>query len=156
MENKNSHYAELRCKSTFSFLRGASHADELVERAVQLHYHALAIADRHTLAGVVRMHGAAEARGLKLVIGAEIVPVDAPPLLPVSDAVVLSSLVDGVVFVADANKSPRGVVREGVARLEAAHVTTLGVVLNRVSENDSPYFRYASDFADPPKARATA
>jgi len=51
-------YAELRCKSNFSFLRGASHADELVDRAAELGYYALAITDRNTLAGAVRMHGA--------------------------------------------------------------------------------------------------
>ena len=80
MANQNIHYAELRCKSNFSFLRGASHADELVERAVRLNYHALAIADRHTLAGVVRMHQAAKERGLTLIIGAEIVPIDGPTI----------------------------------------------------------------------------
>ena len=49
-------YAELCCKSNFSFLRGASHPEELAERAAELGYTALAITDRNTLAGVVRMH----------------------------------------------------------------------------------------------------
>jgi error-prone DNA polymerase len=74
-------YAELRCKTNFSFLRGASHPQELVERAVEHGYAALAITDQNSLAGVVRAHTAAKASGLKLLIGAEITPHDAPPVL---------------------------------------------------------------------------
>src|SRR5271167_4351095 len=74
-------YAELRCKTNYSFLRGASHPDELVARAAELGYAALAITDRNSLAGVVRAHAAAKPLGLKLVIGAEITPDDAPPVL---------------------------------------------------------------------------
>jgi len=72
-------YAELHCKTNFSFLRGASHPEELVDRASELGYRALAVTDRHSLAGVVRAHLAARRAGLKLLIGAEIVPRDAPP-----------------------------------------------------------------------------
>lgn len=64
-------YAELHCCSNFSFLRGASHPEELVERAQALGYSALAITDEASLAGVVRAHKAARERGLQLVIGAE-------------------------------------------------------------------------------------
>ena len=71
-------YAELHCKTNFSFLEGASHPDELVCRAVELGYTALAITDRNSLAGVVRAHGAAKDLALKLLIGAELTPVDAP------------------------------------------------------------------------------
>ncbi|WP_408468700.1 PHP domain-containing protein, partial [Paraburkholderia graminis] len=53
-------YAELFCLSNFSFLRGASHAEELAERAAQLGYSALAITDECSLAGVVRAHVAAK------------------------------------------------------------------------------------------------
>ena len=72
-------YAELHCRTNFSFLEGASHPDELVQTAVGLGYRALAITDRNSLAGVVRAHVAAKAAGLKLLIGAEVTPVDAPP-----------------------------------------------------------------------------
>jgi error-prone DNA polymerase len=75
------HYAELHCQTNYSFLRGASHASELVQRAVELGYAALAITDHNSLAGVVRAHVAAKAAGLDLLIGAEIVPDGAPPLL---------------------------------------------------------------------------
>ena len=74
-------YAELHCRTNFSFLEGASHPDELVNRAIELGYPALAITDRNSLAGVVRAYAAAREIGLKLLIGAEVTPVDAPPLV---------------------------------------------------------------------------
>ncbi|MGD8570301.1 MAG: error-prone DNA polymerase [Gammaproteobacteria bacterium] len=64
-------YAELHCISNYSFLRGASFPEELVERAVYLRYHALAITDECSLAGVVRAHIAAKEHNLKLIIGSE-------------------------------------------------------------------------------------
>ncbi|HEV7608151.1 MAG TPA: error-prone DNA polymerase [Steroidobacteraceae bacterium] len=65
-------YAELHCLSNFSFLRGASHAEELVVQAKELGYTALAITDECSLAGVVRAHSAArKIGGVKLIIGAE-------------------------------------------------------------------------------------
>ena len=64
-------YAELHCISNFTFLRGASHPQELVARAHALGYSALAITDECSLAGVVRAHVAAKALGLKLKIGRE-------------------------------------------------------------------------------------
>ena len=72
-------YAELRCRSNFTFLQGASHPDELVETAAALGYAALAVTDVNTLAGVVRAHVAAKRCGLKLLVGAEVACVDAPP-----------------------------------------------------------------------------
>jgi error-prone DNA polymerase len=61
--------AELFCFSNFKFLHGASHAEELVERAAQLGYAGLAVTDECSLAGVVRAHVAAEKAELPLVIG---------------------------------------------------------------------------------------
>ncbi|KVC55000.1 DNA polymerase [Burkholderia pseudomultivorans] len=74
-------YAELFCRSNFSFLHGASHAEELVERAVKLGYRGLAITDECSLAGAPRMHVAAQAAGLPLIIGSyfEVTPDEAPP-----------------------------------------------------------------------------
>ncbi len=65
-------YAELQVTSNFSFLRGASHPDELVAAAAALGHGAIAIADRNTLAGVVRAHGAARELGVQLVVGARL------------------------------------------------------------------------------------
>ena len=59
-------YAELHCLSNFSFLRGASHAEELVARAKELGYSALAITDECSFAGIVRAHVAAKQAGIKL------------------------------------------------------------------------------------------
>ncbi len=65
-------YAELHCLSNFSFLRGASHAQELVERAAALGYTALALTDECSLAGMVRAHVAAREHKLKLIAGTEL------------------------------------------------------------------------------------
>ncbi len=74
-------YAELHCRTNYSFLEGASHADELAARAKELGLHSLAVTDRNSLAGVVRAHVAAKEAGLRLLIGAEIVPTDGPALV---------------------------------------------------------------------------
>jgi error-prone DNA polymerase len=65
-------YAELHCLSNFSFLRGASHPAELVERAAALGYSALALTDECSFAGAVRAHVAAKERGLHLILGTEV------------------------------------------------------------------------------------
>src|SRR5512133_3038852 len=65
-------YAELHCVSNFSFLRGASHPEELVARAHQLGYSALALTDECSFAGVVRAHAVAKECGLPLILGSEI------------------------------------------------------------------------------------
>jgi error-prone DNA polymerase len=62
-------YAELQVTTNFSFLRGASHPDELVVTAAALGHSAIAITDRNSLAGIVRAHHAAKEAGLRLVIG---------------------------------------------------------------------------------------
>jgi error-prone DNA polymerase len=75
-------YAELHCLSNFSFQRGASHAEELIERAIEQGYAALAITDECSLAGVVRAHLAlraaraeagerSAAQRFRLIVGAE-------------------------------------------------------------------------------------
>ncbi|MYL26996.1 MULTISPECIES: error-prone DNA polymerase [Halomonadaceae] len=62
-------YAELHCLSNFSFLRGASHPEELVEEADRLGYQALALTDECSLAGVVRAHARARSLELTLLVG---------------------------------------------------------------------------------------
>jgi error-prone DNA polymerase len=74
-------YVELGVTTPFSFLRGASDAIELVLTALELGMDAIGIADRNTLAGVVRMHSAAKGAGLRPLIGCRIDPVDCPSLL---------------------------------------------------------------------------
>jgi len=74
-------YAELHCLSNFSFLRGASHPEELVERAATQGYAALALTDECSLAGAVRAHLAAKDAGLPLVLGSELTLVDGTKLV---------------------------------------------------------------------------
>jgi error-prone DNA polymerase len=67
--------------SNFTFLRGASHPAELVARARDLGYAALALTDECSLAGVVRAHAAARATGFPLIVGSEFALADGPRLV---------------------------------------------------------------------------
>ena len=69
-------YAELHAVSNFSFLRGASHPEELVLQAAQLGYGAIAITDECSFAGVVRAHLAAREGGIALLVGTELTTVE--------------------------------------------------------------------------------
>ncbi|MFL5811130.1 MAG: PHP domain-containing protein, partial [Flavisolibacter sp.] len=60
-------YSELQITSNFSFLRGASHPEELVEQAVAFGYKAIAITDRNSFAGIVRAHVAAKKKNIRLI-----------------------------------------------------------------------------------------
>jgi error-prone DNA polymerase len=70
------HYAELHCLSNFSFQRGASHAEELFERAEKLGYAALAITDECSLSGIVRALDASKGLKVKLIVGTEVTLAD--------------------------------------------------------------------------------
>jgi len=74
-------YSELHCFTNFSFLKGASHPEELVQQATALGYSALAITDECSVAGVVRAHVAAREQNstqhkLKLIVGTDITTVE--------------------------------------------------------------------------------
>ncbi len=74
-------YAALHCRSSFSFLTAGSHPQELVVRAAELGYHALALTDECSLAGVVRAHVAARDCGLHLIVGSELRLAEGPCLV---------------------------------------------------------------------------
>ncbi len=74
-------YVELHITSNFSFLRGASHPEEMVEQAAALGYNAIAITDRNSLAGIVRAHAAAKIAGIRLIVGCHLVLRDGQGLL---------------------------------------------------------------------------
>ena len=74
-------YAELQVTSNFSFLRGASHPEEMVETAAALGHTAVAITDRNSLAGIVRAHVAAKRVGIRLLVGVRLDVEDGPSLL---------------------------------------------------------------------------
>jgi error-prone DNA polymerase len=74
-------YAELQVTTNFTFLRGASHAEELALSAAALGLSASAVTDRNSLAGVVRAHVAAKSAGIRLVVGCRLDLSDGPSLL---------------------------------------------------------------------------
>jgi error-prone DNA polymerase len=69
-------YAELAVTTNFSFLRGASHPQEMVARAEELGLTAIGIADRNSFAGVVRAYDEARKRNIKLLVGTRLVTID--------------------------------------------------------------------------------
>jgi error-prone DNA polymerase len=74
-------YAELQVTTNYSFLRGASHIEELFAQASLLGLAALGITDRNSLAGIVRAHQRAADTGVRLVVGCRLDLTDAPPVL---------------------------------------------------------------------------
>ncbi|MCW3119684.1 MAG: error-prone polymerase [Chitinophagaceae bacterium] len=74
-------YVELQVTTNFSFLRGASHAEELVEQAAAYGYKTIAITDRNTFAGIVRAHVAAQKHNIRLIPACRIDLLDGPGLL---------------------------------------------------------------------------
>lgn len=113
-------YAELHCLSNFSFQRGASRATELFERAKKLGYAALAITDECSLSGIVRALEAAEATGVKLIVGTEVQLEDGPKL------VLLARNQDGYSDICRLITSGRRRSAKGEYRLTCADVELLG------------------------------
>ncbi|WP_316809541.1 error-prone DNA polymerase [Pedobacter agri] len=74
-------YTELQVTSNFSFLRGASHPEELVEEAAKMGYTKIAITDHNTLAGIVRAHAAAKKLGIEIIPACRLNLADGPSLL---------------------------------------------------------------------------
>src|SRR5712692_8481908 len=81
-------YVELHARSAFSFLEGSSVPEELVSRAAELGFPALAMLDRDNVSGAARFHMAAKKAGLRALIGAEVTCTDGHryPLLAESRA----------------------------------------------------------------------
>ncbi len=103
-------YAELHCLSCYSFLRSASHPQELVERAAQLGYSALAITDECSLAGVVKAHVAAKALDMQLIIGSELQLDEGIRLLALAPSRAAYSELSGLISMAR-RRSPKGQYR---------------------------------------------
>ncbi len=122
-------YAELQCQSNFSFLQGASHPEELAERAAELGYAALALTDECSLAGVVRAHTEAKALKLPLIIGATFQLRAAPDAAPL-----------GLTLLAQ--------TREGYGNLSEL------ITLARTRAPKGEYRLSPQDLADPPDGYA--
>src|SRR5690606_5868104 len=74
-------YVELQVTTNFSFLRGASHPEELAEQAAALGYKAIAVTDRNSFAGIVRAHMAAKKHNVRLIPACRLDLLDGPSLL---------------------------------------------------------------------------
>ena len=74
-------YTELQVTTNYSFLRGASHVEELVACAAILRMRALAVTDRNSLAGIVRAHERAKEAGIRLIVGCRLDLADGPSVL---------------------------------------------------------------------------
>lgn len=103
-------YTELHCLTCYSFLRGASHPHELVERAAKLGYAGLAITDECSLAGVVKAHVAAKEVGLKLIIGSELNLVEGIRLVALVPSRAAYAELSGLISMAR-RRSPKGSYR---------------------------------------------
>jgi len=86
-------YTELQITTNFSFLRGASHPDEMVDQAVKLVYTAIGITDRNSLAGIVRAYAATKNKAIRIIVGCRLDLLDGLSLLAYpTDIVAYSSL----------------------------------------------------------------
>ncbi|MEZ5556502.1 error-prone DNA polymerase [Haliea sp.] len=103
-------YAELHTLTCYSFLRGASHPQELVERAAELGYRAIAITDECSLAGVVKAHIAARQAGIQLIIGSELNLVEGLQLVALAPSRAAYSELSGLISLAR-RRSPKGEYR---------------------------------------------
>ena len=136
-------YVELCVTSNFTFLRGASHPEELVERARDLGHAAASIADHNSLAGVVRAHVAAKALRIPLVVGCRLVLEDGTPRAAPAGAPVPRGTLKVLVFPTDRaaygrlsrlltlgkRRAEKGACRLGFADLEAHHEGLLAIAL---------------------------
>ncbi|MGR8918175.1 MAG: error-prone DNA polymerase [Gammaproteobacteria bacterium] len=113
-------YAELHCLSNFSFLRGASHPEELVEAAAALGYRALALTDECSFAGLVRAHVAAREQPLELIVGTEIRTDDGLRLVLLADDIDAYRAISALITTGR-RRSPKGgyqLARADVEQLE--------------------------------------
>ncbi len=75
----------------------------------------------------------------------DFVIVDSPPILPVSDSIVLSTMVDGVVVVVNSLTTAKQQIRVACARLKYARAKIFGVLLNKVNLQ-SPEYKYYKNY----------
>jgi capsular exopolysaccharide synthesis family protein len=79
----------------------------------------------------------------------DLVVIDSPPILPVTDAMLLSTMVDGVVLVVNSSRTPKHLVKAARARLEFARAKVFGVLLNEVDTASHHYQYYARYYGSP-------
>jgi error-prone DNA polymerase len=111
-------YVELRARSAFSFLDGASNPEDLALRAADLGYGALALADRDGLYGIPRFHAAAAKAGLRVIVGAELSDVAGGPLVLLVESRAGYQNLARLLTVAQGN-APKGAARASWDEVEA-------------------------------------
>src|SRR5262245_66031822 len=119
-------YVELRARSAFSFLDGASNPEDLVERAAALGHSCLALSDRDGLYGIPRFHGAATKCGLRALVGAELSDAAGRPLQLLVESAQGYRHLARLLTVAQSN-APKGEARVSWDELEA-HAAGLAVL----------------------------
>ncbi len=77
---------------------------------------------------------------------------DTPPVLPVTDAAILASIVDGVLLVIDVDNTRAGMLRQGREQLEGDNIHLVGAVMNKVSPGSSGYPHYYEYYSEKPKS----
>jgi capsular exopolysaccharide synthesis family protein len=87
---------------------------------------------------------------------ADFVVIDAPPVLPVSDAIAIAAQVDGVLLVARHGKTPRNAAAEARRKLAGVGANVVGYVLNAVPARDVNAYYSAYDYATGKSSRSTA
>jgi error-prone DNA polymerase len=120
-------YAELHCLSNFSFLRGASHPQELVTTAAELGYAGLALTDECSMAGVVRAHAAAKDLSLTLVVGSELTCEDGLKVVVLAEDAAAYAALCGLISQAR-RAAPKGEYRVDRSAL-AEHLHSRGLLL---------------------------
>ena len=76
----------------------------------------------------------------------DFIVIDSPPLIPVSDSMILSTMVDGVVLVVDSAHTPKRQIKAARARLDYARARVFGFVLNRMHPKSLHYHYYYGDY----------
>lgn len=135
-------YAELHCLSNFTFLRGASRPEELVQRAAELGYRALALTDECSYAGIVKAHVAAKHLNIQLIIGSEflltdnLTPATAPPikLLLLAPSRVGYTEISALITRAR-RRSPKGEYQLFFSELQFGTQQCLAIWLPRTTDN---------------------
>jgi error-prone DNA polymerase len=115
-------YAELHALSNFTFLRGASHPEELVEQADALGYRALALTDECSFAGLVRGHVAARGKAVRFLVGSELRLADGPTLVMLATDRRAYGHLCGLITAAR-RAAPKGEYRLTRAQIESADLT---------------------------------
>lgn len=138
-------YVELQTTSNFSFLRGGSHPEELIDQAVALGYKALAITDRNTLAGIVRAHVAARGKNIQFIPACRLDLQDGASLLAYPTNKAAYSRLSSLLTLGNL----RAEKRKCLLYLDDVYAHAEGIIFIALPPNHlNAYFEFDSDFID--------